>query len=1311
MVRKKQLDHTKKRSRWKTDAEECSNWDSGASQTLDALQATVFGATSDRCKTAHLKELDGTSAMHMMVRKMDAVMFNDLWSSLEKSGRINISAVDKEGRTPLMCAAAEGQTAVVERLLQAGVRLLTEDQRRVSLLAPPSTPTRDQRSFFRDTLFRVFLFIRRQMEGGTELLLCHNVFEALIACGRRHACDPSITSPLFHLCACLLHDKADYSKYVHYDMAKAFIEAGGLDLTHEVSYKVGDPCDVLCRCSVLLPVLPAAEVEDGLQWVRSHLEDLLPTFREFAYKKDIITYWADGEQVKTSVMWERFKENFCRIYLEAKGSPLDCVHEPAHGQDFDTNTAFSLHSVAQTTLSRGKGPALLPKKSGQKAQNKKIARPRAIQTMIQVTFTEESRFPKKARGTLTYPQKPIDVRAGSTEPANVFEAMSMAPKVTPTVLPLQGYANAVKSNIPNEVTSLHSPEGDCDQPRYKLTDLKTPYPWKETDISLLGCQKFAGCSSQPTLPHAFSGGFAIRHTKSDPELSSTGPNSSFPATIELFKELPPVKTSNAPDSSLPAGEIHTKLTDVRQTSFLTATKDEPLGRSILTERLTESSNPRQSTDDVATSRSAVEQRAQECLSSYDQCKRKLPCQRLHALQEHLFGEIIRSLQMTKAEDRDAMTTVMTLMESMMNSINTLTPRHSKGKSDFRLYELLLRTDDEKDFAVVSDQQEGRKRPLIETNMDCYSAGEWFEGLASTAERTVVQEDPTSLSSVWVSENLRWESTFRELAHAPLCSLTLTNGVFYNEEKKHIPTMSRDDGTTSVYLGIAENGREVILKKIQLQSPISEAMLERLRSFKHCDLAHRNINGLQVLWESSGNVLNMIWQPQERNLEEHIAMVRELKCSLVQWARIAMPQLLDALSFLHSRTHPVLHVVPGPQLIRCPKQLSSRDDGTTSVYLGIAENGREVILKKIQLQSPISEAMLERLRSFKHCDLAHRNINGLQVLWESSGNVLNMIWQPQERNLEEHIAMLRELKCSLVQWARIAMPQLLDALSFLHSRTHPVLHGRLKPSNILVSSKGILFLSDLMPQGVLTNVPLGFIQTPVEGRGKNTVSDVSWRPRELIKAVASELAAKVMSTASDMQVAGMLIYYMVTGNHLFGKNDLECQTNILRGRPILNPVNAELDDLVHHLVTLEPEYRLSASEAIRHPVFWGPKKRMFFLSTVALEMERQHLKWPPDDVLRQFEVSCSAFVTWKNRLPPCVVTDKFATEDSSTAIVSLLRFIKCCALHYDSLSTEAQSYIRQPEKLFEDAFPGLLMAVHGVVRRTHWRYCRGIEAFF
>ncbi|CAN8000217.1 unnamed protein product, partial [Ixodes pacificus] len=821
------------------------------------IASKLIAQGADSC----LVNQDGTSAMHMMVRKMDAVMFNDLWSSLEKSGRINISTVDKNGknmlhvaaelgwdfcvafllsrsslnveqtskasrsRTPLMCAAAEGQTAVVERLLQAGVRLLTEDQsastaaclaisrrhgtaanlllnkmgsleknhyveRRVSLLSPPSTPTRDQRSFFRDTLFRVFLSIRRQMEGGTELLLCHNVFEALIACGRRHACDPSITSPLFHLCACLLHDKADYSKYVHYDMAKAFIEAGGLDLTYEVSYKVSDPCDVLCRCSVLLPVLPAAELEDGLRWVRSHLEDLLPTFREFVYKKDIITYWADGEQVKTSVMWERFKENFCRIYLEAKGSPLDCVREPAHGQEFDTNTPFSLHSVAQTTLSRGKSPALLPKKSGQKAQNKKIARPRAIQTMIQVTFTEASRFPKKARGTFTYPQKPIDVRAGSAEPANVFEAMSMAPKVAPTVLPLQGYANAVKSNIPNEVTSLHPPEGDCDQPRYKFTGLKTPNPWKETDISLLGCQKFAGCSSQPTLPHAFSGGFAIRHTKSDPELNSTGPNSSFPATIELFKELPPDKTSNAPDSSLPAGEIHTKLSDAGKTSFLNATKDEPPGRSILTERLTESSNPRQFTDDVATSRSAVEQRAQQSVSSYDQCKRKLPCQRLHALQEHLFGEIIRSLQMTKAEDRDAMTTIMTLMESMMNSINTLTPRHSKGKSDFRLYELLLRTDDEKDFAVVTDQQEGRKRPLIETNMDCYSAGEWLEGLASTTEKTGVQENPTSLSSVWVSENLRWESTFRELAHAPLCSLTLTNGVFYNEEKIHIPTMSR-----------------------------------------------------------------------------------------------------------------------------------------------------------------------------------------------------------------------------------------------------------------------------------------------------------------------------------------------------------------------------------------------------------------------------------------------------------------------------------------------------------------------------------------
>lgn len=61
---------------------------------------------------------------------------------------------------------------------------------------------------------------------------------------------------------------------------------------------------------------------------------------------------------------------------------------------------------------------------------------------------------------------------------------------------------------------------------------------------------------------------------------------------------------------------------------------------------------------------------------------------------------------------------------------------------------------------------------------------------------------------------------------------------------------------------------------------------------------------------------------------------------------------------------------------------------------------------------------------------------------------------------------------------------------------------------------------------------------------------------------------------------MLIYFMLTGAHPFGKCDDDCQANIARGRVLVRPVNTELDDLAHHLLALEPEYRLSASSAIR-----------------------------------------------------------------------------------------------------------------------------------
>lgn len=290
------------------------------------------------------------------------------------------------------------------------------------------------------------------MAGGTELLLIHGVFTALVVCGQRNICNPSIMAPLFHLCACLMHDKADYSKYVHVEMTEAFISAGGLSLACEALCHVTDPCDFQCRCSVLLPVFPVTEVEDGLVWLRNHLDELLSPFREFAIKKDILAYWTEGEQVKTVVMWERFKDNFSRIFLEVHGSSIECAHVAL---EHDMAIAPLHHALPQNVVGRCRSPPLQPKRNSQKTSCKKMLRPRSIQTVLQVTFTEGSRVPQKARRVVADPQKQSYANALTNSPT-VFELMSRAPTRIPATLPLQGYANAVKSNLPKEVSPLET---------------------------------------------------------------------------------------------------------------------------------------------------------------------------------------------------------------------------------------------------------------------------------------------------------------------------------------------------------------------------------------------------------------------------------------------------------------------------------------------------------------------------------------------------------------------------------------------------------------------------------------------------------------------------------------------------------------------------------------------------------------------------------------------------------------------------------------------------------------------------------------
>ena len=72
----------------------------------------------------------------------------------------------------------------------------------------------------------------------------------------------------------------------------------------------------------------------------------------------------------------------------------------------------------------------------------------------------------------------------------------------------------------------------------------------------------------------------------------------------------------------------------------------------------------------------------------------------------------------------------------------------------------------------------------------------------------------------------------------------------------------------------------------------------------------------------------------------------------------------------------------------------------------------------------------------------------------------------------------------------------------------------------------------------------------------------------------------------LKVAGMLIYYFLSGGeHPFGQEP-RCQVNILDGKYNLGRVQDVLaKDLIERMINADPEKRPRVEECLDHPYFW------------------------------------------------------------------------------------------------------------------------------
>ncbi|XP_060951610.1 serine/threonine-protein kinase/endoribonuclease IRE1-like [Limanda limanda] len=180
----------------------------------------------------------------------------------------------------------------------------------------------------------------------------------------------------------------------------------------------------------------------------------------------------------------------------------------------------------------------------------------------------------------------------------------------------------------------------------------------------------------------------------------------------------------------------------------------------------------------------------------------------------------------------------------------------------------------------------------------------------------------------------------------------------------------------------------------------------------------------------------------------------------------------------------------------------------------------------------------------------------------------------EYTLEEYI---RSNDVSLREKEKLVY-DVLESLRALHCKEPQILHRDLKPQNVLIDVNGRARLADF---GISRRLPQD--QTTCHTRSAGTVG---WMATETLE--DGDIRYK---SSTDIQVAGMLIYFILSGgHHPFAGNRYELLSNIQKGKYKLDHVqDVVAKDLIEKMIDKDPKNRPRVEECLSHPFFWTNTK--------------------------------------------------------------------------------------------------------------------------